>query len=175
MESKSDLLLASLRRYYQEDVSRQDTLREILGNKSAVSLRLLDWLATNYAKKHNILYLLPAPDGGPEVGFNMYLDYKSQLKAYSKRFFDPFCRRERTEFQGVHTTVGQLNFFRWAIEHRVVAYAKEHCEAIEADMMAAIRHRNVACLAEKPKRKELSKAAIKTATHTVVKLTVRFS
>ena len=48
--------------------------------------------------------------------FNVYNSYKSQLKAYSKKRFDPFCRRERLDIEinghHINTTVGQLNFFR---------------------------------------------------------------
>ena len=44
--------------------------------------------------------------------FIVYLNYKSQLKAYSKKQFDPFCRRDRIEFfyndnESIITTVGQ--------------------------------------------------------------------
>lgn len=57
--------------------------------------------------------------------FIVYLNYKSQLKAFSKKLFDPFCRRERIQFQiGTQepfvTTVGQLNFFRWAFEKNIL-------------------------------------------------------
>ena len=47
--------------------------------------------------------------------FNVFLSYRSQLNAYSKKQFDPFCRRNRIDFyfnetQFITTTVGQLNF-----------------------------------------------------------------
>ena len=89
-----------------------------------------------------------------ETNFNIYLDYKNQLKAYSKKYFDPFCRRERilintkdlsweilennkqkidTNFELV-TTVGQLNFFKWFIENNVLNYAIENIQKIDKDM-----------------------------------------
>ena len=112
----------------------------------------------------------------------MFLQYKSQLKAYSKKYFDPFCRRERLHFRDsagrpFETTVGQLNFFRWALTHGVIDYGVAHGAAIEDDMMQSIRHRYADADGHdrKPKRKELSKAAIKTATRTMVKVTVRFA
>jgi hypothetical protein len=63
--------------------------------------------------------------------FIVYLNYKSQLKAFSKKLFDPFCRRERILFQcGSHapfeTTIGQLNFFRWAFEKNILAYIRTY-------------------------------------------------
>jgi hypothetical protein len=70
---------------------------------------------------------------------NVYSDYKSQLKAYSKKHFDPFCRRERISFfynteSSIITTVGQLNFFKWAIENYILDYIHLHFNDIENDM-----------------------------------------
>ena len=65
----------------------------MLQGTSDISLRVIDWFVTNYAKTHSTAYIL----NGQE--FLVYRDYKSQLKAYSKKLFDPFCRRERIYFQ----------------------------------------------------------------------------
>lgn len=182
IQSKQDVLLDSLRKFYA-DPAHLRVLTDVLsqhssGDESHISLRILDWLVTNYAKKHNIVYLVPDADGVPKP-FNMFLEYKSQLKAYSKRFFDPFCRRERLDFvdadgETFHTTVGQLNFFRWALLHGVVEYGTRHNKSIEDDMMQSIKHR-VSAGGTKPKRRELSRAAIKGCTKTHVKVTVRFT
>jgi len=181
--SKQDVLLDSLRKFYENGAHLRvltDVLRSNESQHKHISLRILDWLVTNYAKKHNIVYLLPGEDGVPAT-FNMFLEYKSQLKAYSKRFFDPFCRRERLEFtdadgNAFHSTVGQLNFFRWALLHGVVEYGTRHSQEIEEDMLQSIRHRGAPAVeAPKPKRRELSKAAIKGCTKTHVKVTVRFT
>jgi hypothetical protein len=76
--------------------------------------------------------------------FVVYMNYKNQLKAYSKKLFDPFCRRERISFQipgheAFLTTVGKLNFFRWAIEKGILDYIKGHQPEIEKEMNAAMR------------------------------------
>ena len=156
-------------------------LSEVLNNDAGISLRILDWLVTNYAKKRNIVYYVKGPDGHP-ADFNMFLQYKAQLSAFSKRFFDPFCRRERiswTDVQGrpFDSTLGQLNFFRWAISHGVVQYCARHAADIEADMMSSIKHRYDARRPgdARPRRKELCKAALKTCTKTVLHVTVRFA
>ena len=98
-----------------------------------MSLRLIDWFVTNYAKQHNISYIHKQQD------FFVYIDYKNQLKAYSKKLFDPFCRRERILFQmnnipAFITTVGKLNFFRWAIEKGVIDYIKLNLATVEKEM-----------------------------------------
>ena len=37
------------------------------------------------------------------------------------------------------TTVGQLNFFKWAIENKIIDYIKEHLESIDTDMNTNIK------------------------------------
>jgi hypothetical protein len=103
-----------------------------------MSLRLIDWFVTNYSKYHNISYIHKGQE------FFVYIDYKNQLKAYSKKLFDPFCRRERILFQlsnipAFITTVGKLNFFRWAIEKGVIDYIKLNLSAIEKEMNESAR------------------------------------
>jgi len=129
---KQELIVMSLQGFY---TGRKDMkeIMELLDGTSIISLRLIDWFVTNYAKRHTTGYLL----NGQE--FMVYMSYKSQLKAYSKKLFDPFCRRERIMFSlpGVDafvTTVGKLNFFRWAIEKNIIEYLKQHREVVEKEM-----------------------------------------
>jgi hypothetical protein len=199
IESKRDVLLGALRKFYADpghlrvltDVRNNDRIEGRAHDPAhrRCSLRILDWLVTNYSKKKNIVYLVPGPAGSPgedaSEAFNMYHAYKSQLKAYSKRYFDPFCRRDRLWFEDadgktIETTVGQLNFFRWALLNGVVEYGTQHAVQIDEDMLQSIRHRGSSSGQPpgprgKRKRRELSKAAIKGCTKTHVKVTVRFS
>ena len=128
----SDLLMVSISKFYTSKNYIQRIL-PIVNGTSRISLRLVDWFVTNYAKRHTVGYVL----GGQE--FMVYMSYKSQLKAYSKKLFDPFCRRERIMFSlpGVDafvTTVGKLNFFRWAIEKNIIEYLKVNRETVETEM-----------------------------------------
>jgi hypothetical protein len=129
---KQELIVMSLQSFY---AGRKDLpeVMELLQGTSIISLRLIDWFVTNYAKRHNIGYVI----GGQE--FMVYMSYKSQLKAYSKKLFDPFCRRERIMFslpgtEQFVTTVGKLNFFRWAIEKNVIEFLKVNRETVEKEM-----------------------------------------
>lgn len=129
---KQELIVSSLQRFYNDRDDIDDIL-QILQGTSAISLRLIDWFVTNYAKTHSTSYILNSQE------FLVYLNYKSQLKAYSKKLFDPFCRRERIMFQiGTQptflTTVGKLNFFRWAIEKGILDYIRQHLQEIEKEM-----------------------------------------
>lgn len=121
---RRELLIMSLQRFYSSQPDIQ-YLIPILKGEGEISLRLIDWFVTNYAKKHHVGYTL----GGQE--FIVYLNYKSQLKAFSKKLFDPFCRRERILFQignaePFETTVGQLNFFKWAFEKDILSYIRRN-------------------------------------------------
>lgn len=115
--NKSDLLLASLARFFEIPENREK-LHAILARTShgpAPSLRKLEWFVTNYSKKEQVSYT--APNGKI---FTVHVAYKSSLDGYSKKLFDPFCRTARIEFQGLVTTVAQLNFIRWCIMNGVV-------------------------------------------------------
>jgi len=134
---KQELIISSLQRFYgaRTDISE---IVDLLKGTSEISLRLIDWFVTNYSKSNSTSYIL----NGQE--FVVYMNYKNQLKAYSKKLFDPFCRRERISFQipeyeAFLTTVGKLNFFRWALEKGILDYIKGHQPEIEKEMNQAMR------------------------------------
>jgi hypothetical protein len=137
VQCKQDLVISWLQEFYSHP-GHLEVLLPILKGESPMSLRLIDYFVTNYAKKNNTSYNHGARQ------FLVYFHYKRELNAYSKRLFDPFCRRERIMFQargheGFVTTVGQLNFFRWAIEKQVLTYIAENREAIEKDMNTTLK------------------------------------
>jgi len=134
---KQELIVNSLQRFYAGRTDL-DEIVNLLQGAPDISLRVIDWFVTNYALTHSTSYIL----NGQE--FLVYRDYKSQLKAYSKKLFDPFCRRERIYFQVPNhppflTTVAKLNFFRWAIEKGILTYIKDHQEEIEKEMNTAMK------------------------------------
>jgi hypothetical protein len=77
--------------------------------------------------------------------FFVHENYKSQLKECSKHNFDPFCRLARIKFYYKPTayfltTVGQLNFFKWALKNHVIDYIRDNLADIESDMNVSIIH-----------------------------------
>jgi hypothetical protein len=144
--TQNHLLLQHLMEFYSNRDHLNHMMR-IINGESNISLRIVDWFVTNYAKKHYTVYDLPMTDTNEIVRFKVYNDYKLKLKAYSKKRFDPFCRWERIQVpyddeKYMETTIGQLNFFKWAIEHRIVDYIMDNYTAIEYDM----NHRNSSSL-----------------------------
>jgi hypothetical protein len=137
---KPELVILALQKFYNSRDDMDKIMPYLLGT-SAISLRLIDFFVTNYCRKNFISY----PHNSQE--FLVYVSYKSQLKAYSKQFFDPNCRRERIVFQiqgyePFRTTVGQLNFFRWAFESRLLDYIQEHYEEIQDDRISCQKRNN---------------------------------
>ena len=166
--NKNELLMEKITNFYNIEENK-NTLINILNNKYNVSLRIIDWFVTNYCKKNNIYWLQN------DMRFVVYVNYKLQLKAYSKKLFDPFCRRERiyhyyNDKQYLITTVGQLNFFKWMIENNIIDYIKTNYEIIERDMHLAIKNE---CI-KNTKRRELSKSATKTINKNTTKVILKF-
>lgn len=121
--NKSSLLLESLTRFFSEQKNAEQ-LQDVLSHRKGISLRNLEWFVTNYSKNRHVTYT--GPNGKI---FTVHVAYKSSLDGYSKKLFDPFCRTERIEFQGVTTTVGQLNFIRWCITNGIIEYlVNNKCE-----------------------------------------------
>jgi hypothetical protein len=152
---KQELVVNSLQRFYSGREDKDEVLK-LLEGTSTISLRLIDWFVTNYAKQHNTSYIFQNQE------FLVYTNYKSQLKAYSKKLFDPFCRRERIMFQiqgypMFQTTVGKLNFFRWAIEKGVLDYITLNLVTIEKAMNASVKQ-------QQKERKTVSESTTATAT-----------
>lgn len=180
--NREETLVNFLLTYYR---NKMPLLRDIVYQNTPLSLRLLDWLVTNYSKKYNIIYPL-YKSNGEVIYFNIYLDYKNQLKAYSKKYFDPFCRQRRIiidintlkwkeynpdvirEDKEIVTTVGQLNFFKWVIENKIYEYAINNITLIDSDMNTTLMNKR------KDKRTVLSPSAVKGVYTNNYNVTIKF-
>ena len=138
--TQNTLLLTNLLKFYEQN-GNLDVMLHIINGHSKISLRIIDWFATNYAKKYFTVYAINNEYSKGSRRFKVYVDYKLKLKAYSKKRFDPFCRWDRITIPYkngtfIQTTIGQLNFFKWAIENDIVQYIEQHYGTIEDDMNA---------------------------------------
>ena len=137
IECKPELVISSLQKFYSSH-PEIDKVITYLNGEAQLSLRIIDWFVTKYSRKNFVRY----PLNGQE--FLVYLSYKGQLKAYSKQYFDPNCRRERIMFkipghESFTTTIGKLNFFRWALESNILNYIEEHEEEIRSGYNAYLK------------------------------------
>jgi hypothetical protein len=167
IQSQEQWVLYRLEKFYA-DPSNFNRVKNIIDGKSKISLRLIDWFVTNYSKKYNVTYVTKT-----QKHMIVYLSYKSHLKAYSKKMFDPFCRWKRIKFHDMETTVGQLNFFEWAITDEVLKYLEDHQEEVHKDM--EIRLQESKKKEEQPKKRhELSNSATKSMKHHDTRVTISF-
>jgi hypothetical protein len=167
--------------FYDKNNNLSKMLKIITG-ETKVSLRIVDWFVTNYAKKNYTLYDIEKTND--TIRFKVYQDYKLKLKAYSKKKFDPFCRWDRIsipykENTQIETTIGQLNFFKWALENRVIDYIEKNYDIIEKDMnnRNSTSKRKETTLDNnktRKKREELSISATKSIKKEEVEIVVKF-
>ena len=211
--SRKDLLMNSLDIFFSkpENIIKIVPIIEGFNN---ISLRIIDWFVTNYSKKNNTSFIIDVRsnilltdilDYDPVYykEFIVYLDYKLQLKAYSKKQFDPFCRRSRIDYAynksdvlkylsdssdialvdffknhsgSFITTVGQLNFFKWILNSNIIEYIMGHLKVIATDMNNCYKkqYSNKNTKGRK-KRHELSVSATKSLNRSNVKVVVSFS
>lgn len=137
LNTQNDLLMKNLMDFYNKS-DNLNKMMNIINGESKISLRIVDWFVTNFAKKYYTVYELTSKENDI-TRFKVYNDYKLKLKAYSKRRFDPFCRWERITIpydneKSMETTIGQLNFFKWAIENNIIHYIENNYSDIENDM-----------------------------------------
>ena len=137
--SKEEVLLDSLYEFYKNKNNLNKILPIVTGT-SELSLRVLDYFVTNYSKNNSINL-----GNKDNTKYNVYHDYKNKLKSYNKRFFDPFCRINKKNITNkiafkyddekyIVTTIGQLNFFRWAIRNKIIDYVVNDLENINNEM-----------------------------------------
>ena len=171
MENKSKTLFISLENFFQKEANFQELVNSI-ENNNGVSLRLIDWLVTNYSKENNTSYRINGKN------FIVHQSYKDMLKAYSKKLFDPFRRHERISIisnskSKTETTVAQMAFFKWAIENKVLEYAKNNKKQIKNHMDKHTVHRKNNKISNlKLKRRELSKS---TRLHKIDNIELKIS
>ena len=176
--TQNDVLLNKLMEFYRKDDNLKKMLN-IINGTSNISLRIVDWFATNYSKIYYTVYI----NSNNNQRFKVYQDYKLNLKAYSKKRFDPFCRWERInipieENKCVQTTIGQLNFFKWAIENSAIDYIEQNYSTIEKDMncrnSTSKNRTGDKNNKTRKKREELSVSASKSIKKETVEIVMKF-
>jgi hypothetical protein len=190
--TQNDLLLKNLMIFYKtydldgiyNPNNNLDKILKIITGETKISLRIVDWFATNYAKKYYTLYVIEGTHDNVTRRFKVYDDYKLKLKAYSKKRFDPFCRWDRISIPykngtSIETTIGQLNFFKWTLENKVIDYIEQNYNEIEKDMNnrnSTSKRKEIITDNSKTrkKREELSISATKSIKKEKVEIIVQF-
>jgi hypothetical protein len=139
---KPELIVASLQRFYatNPDIGK---IMPYLTGEAKISLRIIDWFVTKYSRQNFTAYDISGQR------FVVYKSYKGQLNAYNKQYFDTNCRRERIQFsvpgqEAFITTIGKLNFFRWALETNLIDYIEAHEEELKGGYNAFLKETTAA-------------------------------
>lgn len=185
VDTKLSLLMKSLSEFYKEQ-KYIDEIKSIVDQNSVISLRILDWFITNYSKKFRTL-IKTKDNNGHDKNVDVYMNYKLMLKSFSKRQFDPFCRKNKIYFcyaeneQGeekfIETSCGQLCFFRWCFENDILNYVKENLNIIEQDMKNSLKIKKAPedpSLSPSKKRQPLSIPAGRSISKVHMKYTLKF-
>jgi|UniRef100_A0A6C0AM83 hypothetical protein len=173
IDTKLSLLMKSLTDFYRDSIYIEQ-IKSIIDQNSVISLRILDWFITNYSKKHRTIIT------NNKRSIDVYQNYKLQLKSFSKRQFDPFCRKNKIIFyyndeDYIETSCGQLCFFRWCFENNILNYVKDNLSIIEQDMKNSLKSKkNMKTPESCQKRQPLSVSASRSVSKQNVKYTVKF-
>ena len=171
MDIRLNLLMSQLLIFYDNEKYINE-IRNIVEQKSIISLRILDWFITNYSKKFRTII---NKKNGEEL--DVYMNYKLKLKSYSKSNFDPFCRKSKITFyykkdndKNIETSCGQLVFFKWCFENEIIEFVRKNLSIIEEDMKSSLKVKKV----DGKKRQPLSLPAARSISKQNIKYTLKF-
>lgn len=176
LETKIGLLMKNLTLFYKEEKYIKE-LTNIINQNSIISLRILDWFITNYSKKYKTIIRFEDSSGNLK-NLDVYLNYKLMLKSFSKKSFDPFCRKNKIIFyydkkNYIETSCGQLCFFKWCFENNILEYVKNNLSIIENDMKNSLNIKKQEQLLNK-KRQPLSITSNRCISKTYMKYVITF-
>lgn len=149
-------------KFFKERCGKSDIklMTDIISSKSIISLRILDWFASKHSKQRNKLDFTY----GKKESFDVRISYDAQLRTYKKKYFDPFRRKKKFRYEydiknkakKILTTIGQLNFFKWAIDTKILDFVKGNFNSINEEMKKNTKSEN-----EKKRNKKKKKVGKK--------------
>ena len=105
----------------------------ILLCEDTISMSTINYVVTNYAQEFSS-YIRH-----DDETIYIHRSYKNKLLRYKKTLFDPFCRTTKFPFyyeenKYIITTVGQLNFYMWALEIGLIEFIRNNYNNIIFNM-----------------------------------------
>ena len=134
----------------------REKMVKIINSESIISLRVLEWVVTKSSKKAINIKL------SDNEYYSINIMYKAQLKSYKKKNFDFFRRDRKFKYiydkdtnKKVITTLGQLNFFKWALSNNIIDYVEKHYDEINNAMINYNKEEKIKKIEKKNKKKKL--------------------
>jgi hypothetical protein len=141
----------------------REKMVKIINSESIISLRVLEWVVTKSSKKAINIKLTD------NEYYSINIMYKAQLKSYKKKNFDFFRRDKKFKYvydkdtnKKVITTLGQLNFFKWALSNNIIDYVEKHYDEINDAMINYNKEEKIKKIEKKKKKKKLEIKILKT-------------
>lgn len=108
-----------------------------------ITMTDINHFAVNYSREHNI-YIIKKNN---VIFIND--NYVSNRNVFKKKFFDPFCRKPKFLFKykekgvekSIITSIGQLNFYRWAIKLDIIKLVEKYKKEIKEDIKKRIERK----------------------------------
>lgn len=124
-DHKNKLILTSCVNYFKKNPSYLKELNNILNDKAHdVTIKKLHWFLETYCP-NNEVYVDDK---------NIFNDYKTTMKKYSKKYFNVLKRGEKIDITiqsfKLNTTVPQMNFLKWAFTNKIIDRLR-HLKAAE--------------------------------------------
>jgi len=186
--SKEELLIEKLLNFYSNP-KHLNMFVGIVEQGTVISLRLLDWFSTNYSK-FNRVYISKT-----DIHSDYKDQLKGYKKQYfdpfcrRQRIFlmtkncdirKPInCSNVKLTYKhidnheeylgkenGIVTTVGQLNFFKWCMEKNIIGYIIQNLKSIEKSMLE---------VSNSKKENKSVKSEKNNVYKTVMQVTVKFN
>ena len=137
LKNQEIILLSSLLEYYNNN-KYFNILIDIINGDNKISKRTIEYFVTQYSIQNKIIYNYE--NSGEQSRFNVHNSYKNQLKAYKKKYFDPFGRGDRIPFivndHCIITTIGQLNFYKWFFSKKIYDYCYDNYTNIQNSLLS---------------------------------------
>jgi hypothetical protein len=133
--------------FFSSDDKYIETMLSIIDGTSHISTRVIEFFVTNYSKKNSTVYKIK--NQGKIELFLVNSEYKNKLKTFSKDYFDPFCRQKKIYYTHIKsnkesitfiTSIGQLNFFKWAISSKIIKYIEMKIDEIREEMKTIMKN-----------------------------------
>ena len=176
IKEKEKITAKELVRFYNKD--KLEKIKPIINQEDDISLRLIDWTLTNYAKKYCIKYQL---SNGRII--DVHQSYKNFMTSYRRNIlFDLFRRGKCSKViygnqkLSLLTGIKQLNSFRFILEIELIDYIRKNKEKIETDMRISLRRSAANKKNDKTrkKRQELSSSIYRKCMKHYYKTTITF-
>lgn len=114
----------------------------LLQQKHRVSLRVLEWVVTNFSKERRHLIVKN------NFIVDIFADYNNILSESHRGMCDSFRRGPRIYFMRnnelYETTCGQLYFLIWTINMGIFKYAEDHIDEVTNDIKLKAKAKSIA-------------------------------